>query len=150
MATTTTDKSETKDTKLDKADKNPAREHDPAREKAIDVAVSTIEKQFGKGSIMRLGEGMAPPEVKGIPTGSLGLDIALGVGGLPRGRVVEVYGPEPSGKTTLALHVVAEAQKRGGACAYIDAEHALDPGYAKKLGVDIENLLISQPDGGAQ
>src|SRR6185436_5754776 len=146
MATTTTDKSETKDTKLDKADKNPARERDPAREKAIDVAVSTIEKQFGKGSIMRLGEGMAPPEVKVIPTGSLGLDIALGVGGLPRGRVVEVYGPESSGKTTLALHVVSEAQKLGGICAFVDAEHALDVGYARKLGVRTDDLLVSQPD----
>jgi len=150
MATTTTDKSETKDTKLDKADKNPAREHDPAREKAIDVAVSTIEKQFGKGSIMRLGEGMAPPEVKVIPTGSLGLDIALGVGGLPRGRVVEVYGPESSGKTTLALHVVGEAQKLGGICAFVDAEHALDVGYARKLGVRTDDLLVSQPDCGEQ
>ena len=115
MATTTTEKSESKQDKADKADKDTAvaaiRERDPAREKAIDVAVSTIEKQFGKGSIMRLGEGMAPPEVKVIPTGSLGLDIALGVGGLPRGRVIEVYGPESSGKTTLALHVVSEAQR---------------------------------------
>src|SRR5205807_1975582 len=118
MATTTPEKSESKLEKADKADKEtpvaPIRERDPAREKAIDVAVSTIEKQFGKGSIMRLGEGIAPPEVKVIPSGSLGLDIALGVGGLPRGRVVEVYGPESSGKTTLALHIVGEAQKLGG------------------------------------
>src|SRR5690349_17279469 len=106
----------------------PARERDPAREKAIDVAVSTIEKQFGKRSIMRLGEGLAPPEVKVVPTGSLSLDIALGVGGLPRGRIIEVYGPESSGKTTLALHVVGEAQKLGGICAFVDAEHALDVG----------------------
>jgi recombination protein RecA len=154
MATTTTEKSESKQDKADKAaDKESAaviRERDPAREKAIDVAVSTIEKQFGKGSIMRLGEGMAPPEVKVIPTGSLGLDIALGVGGLPRGRVIEVYGPESSGKTTLALHVVSEAQKLGGICAFVDAEHALDVGYARKLGVRTDDLLVSQPDCGEQ
>jgi len=128
----------------------PARDRDPARDKAIDLAVSTIEKQFGKGSIMRLGEGIAPPEVKVVPTGSLGLDIALGVGGLPRGRVVEVYGPESSGKTTLALHVVGEAQKLGGICAFVDAEHALDVGYARKLGVRTDDLLVSQPDCGEQ
>ncbi len=128
----------------------PARDRDPVRDKAIDLAVSTIEKQFGKGSIMRLGEGMAPPEVQVIPTGSLGLDIALGVGGLPRGRVMEVYGPESSGKTTLALHVVAEAQKLGGICAFVDAEHALDVGYARKLGVRTDDLLVSQPDCGEQ
>jgi len=158
MATTTTEKSESKVEKADrgeKADKDATaaatiRERDPAREKAIDVAVSTIEKQFGKGSIMRLGEGMAPPEVKVIPTGSLGLDIALGVGGLPRGRVVEVYGPESSGKTTLALHVVGEAQKLGGICSFVDAEHALDVGYARKLGVRTDDLLVSQPDCGEQ
>jgi recombination protein RecA len=151
MATTTTEKSETKVDKLaDKSAAAPARERDPAREKAIDVAVSTIEKQFGKGSIMRLGEGMAPPEVKVIPTGALGLDVALGVGGLPRGRVVEVYGPESSGKTTLALHVVGEAQKMGGICAFVDAEHALDVGYARKLGVRTDDLLVSQPDCGEQ
>ena len=114
------------------------------------LAVSTIEKQFGKGSIMRLGEGMAPPEVKVVPTGSLGLDIALGVGGLPRGRVVEIYGPESSGKTTLALHVIGEAQKLGGICAFVDAEHALDVGYARKLGVRTDDLLVSQPDCGEQ
>ena len=141
MATTTTEKSETKPDKAEQratseaATGRPARSAIPAREKAIDLAVSTIEKQFGKGSIMRLGDGMAPPEVQVVPTGSLGLDIALGVGGLPRGRIVEIYGPESSGKTTLALHVVAEAQKRGGICAFIDAEHALDVGYARKLGV---------------
>ncbi len=120
------------------------------RDKAIDLAVSTIEKQFGKGSIMRLGKDAVVPEVKVIPTGSLGLDIALGVGGVPRGRVVEVYGPESSGKTTLTLHVVAEAQKRGGVAAFIDAEHALDVGYAKKLGVKTDELLVSQPDYGEQ
>jgi recombination protein RecA len=123
---------------------------DPQRDKAIELAVSTIEKQFGKGSIMRLGEEMAPPEVRVVPTGSLSLDIALGVGGLPRGRVVEVYGPESSGKTTLALHVVAEAQKAGGICAFVDAEHALDVGYARKLGVRTDDLLVSQPDFGEQ
>jgi len=153
MATTTTEKSETKADKVEKVEKEApplVRERDVARDKAIDVAVSTIEKQFGKGSIMRLGEGMAPPEVKVIPTGSLGLDIALGVGGLPRGRVVEVYGPESSGKTTLALHVVGEAQKLGGICAFVDAEHALDVGYARKLGVRTDDLLVSQPDCGEQ
>jgi recombination protein RecA len=154
MATTTTEKTERKQDKADKADKDAPvaaiRERDPAREKAIDVAVSTIEKQFGKGSIMRLGEGIAPPEVKVVPTGSLGLDIALGVGGLPRGRIVEVYGPESSGKTTLALHIVGEAQKMGGICAFVDAEHALDVGYARKLGVRTDDLLVSQPDCGEQ
>ncbi len=113
--------------------------------KAIDTAVTQIERQFGKGSIMRLGqrEALAIPH---LPTGSLAVDYALGVGGVPRGRVVEIYGPESSGKTTLALHVVAQAQKRGGVAAFIDAEHALDPEYAGKLGVDVDNLLISQPD----
>ncbi len=120
------------------------------RDKAIDLAVSTIEKQFGKGSIMRLGTDQAAPEVKVVPTGSLGLDIALGVGGLPRGRIVEIYGPESSGKTTLTLHVVAEAQKLGGICAFIDAEHALDVSYARKLGVRTDDLLVSQPDSGEQ
>ena len=114
------------------------------RDKAIELAVSTIEKQFGKGSIMRLGNEQAAPEVKVIPTGSLGLDIALGCGGLPRGRIVEIYGPESSGKTTLTLHAIAEAQRRGGICAFIDAEHALDVGYAKKLGVKTDELLISR------
>src|SRR5687767_12006366 len=120
------------------------------RDKAIDLAVSTIEKQFGKGSIMRLGADQPAPEVKVIPTGSLALDIALGCGGLPRGRVVEIYGPESSGKTTLTLHVIAEAQKRGGICAFIDAEHALDVSYARKLGVKTDDLLVSQPDSGEQ
>jgi recombination protein RecA len=128
----------------------PPRERSVQRDKAIELAVSTIEKQFGKGSIMRLGEDTAPPEVRVIPSGSLGLDIALGVGGLPRGRIVEIYGPESSGKTTLALHVVAEAQKTGGICAFVDAEHALDVGYARKLGVRTDDLLVSQPDCGEQ
>jgi recombination protein RecA len=117
--------------------------------KALDAALSQIERAFGKGSIMRL-KGQQAVEIETIPTGSLGLDIALGVGGLPRGRVVEIYGPESSGKTTLTLHVVAEAQKRGGTCAFIDAEHALDPIYARKLGVNLDDLLISQPDTGEQ
>jgi recombination protein RecA len=121
-----------------------------AREKAIELAVGSIEKQFGKGSIMRLGNESAAPEVKVIPTGSLGLDIALGCGGLPRGRIVEIYGPESSGKTTLTLHAIAEAQRRGGICAFIDAEHALDVTYARKLGVRTDDLLVSQPDCGEQ
>ncbi|HHY10142.1 MAG TPA: recombinase RecA [Firmicutes bacterium] len=120
------------------------------KQKALDTAVLQIEKQFGKGSIMRLGETGAKLEIEAIPTGSLALDVALGVGGIPRGRVVEIYGPESSGKTTLALHVMAQAQKMGGIAAMIDAEHALDPLYARKLGVDIDNLLISQPDHGEQ
>jgi recombination protein RecA len=119
------------------------------KDKAIEAALSQIERAFGKGSIMRLGENKTV-EIESIPSGSLGLDIALGIGGLPRGRVVEIYGPESSGKTTLALHVIAEAQKLGGTCGFIDAEHALDPVYSKKLGVDIDNLLISQPDTGEQ
>jgi recombination protein RecA len=123
---------------------------DPGRDKAIDLALGAIEKQFGKGSIMRLGKDAVEKEVQVIPTGSLGLDIALGIGGLPRGRIIEIYGPESSGKTTLTLHVVAEAQKRGGVAAFIDAEHALDVGYAKKLGVKTEELLVSQPDFGEQ
>jgi recombination protein RecA len=127
-----------------------ARERDPARDKAIELAVATIEKQFGKGSIMRLGDEIPAPEVRVVPTGSLGLDIALGVGGLPRGRVVEIYGPESSGKTTLALHVVAQAQKLGGICAFVDAEHALDVSYARRLGVRTDDLLVSQPDCGEQ
>jgi len=120
------------------------------REKTIEMAISSIEKQFGKGSIMRLGSDAAFPEISTISTGSLGLDISLGVGGLPRGRIAEVYGPEASGKTTIALHVIAEAQKSGGVAAFIDAEHALDPHYASRLGVNIEDLLISQPDFGEQ
>ncbi|MBD8890386.1 recombinase RecA [Roseibium litorale] len=117
--------------------------------KALDAALSQIERAFGKGSIMKLGQGQAV-EIQSISTGSLGLDIALGIGGLPRGRIIEIYGPESSGKTTLALHTVAEAQKGGGICAFIDAEHALDPIYARKLGVNIDDLLISQPDAGEQ
>ncbi|MEX0590204.1 MAG: recombinase RecA [Xanthobacteraceae bacterium] len=119
------------------------------KSKALDAALSQIERHFGKGSIMRLGK-RDRVDIETISSGSLGLDIALGTGGLPRGRVVEIYGPESSGKTTLALHAVAEAQKRGGTCAFIDAEHALDPGYARKLGVNIDDLLISQPDAGEQ
>ncbi|MDE2334170.1 MAG: recombinase RecA [Rhodospirillales bacterium] len=119
------------------------------KNKALDAAMAQIERAFGKGSIMRMGA--RPSEaIEVIPSGSLGLDMALGIGGLPRGRIVEIYGPESSGKTTLALHAIAEAQKRGGTCAFVDAEHALDPGYARKLGVDVDNLLISQPDAGEQ
>ena len=120
------------------------------KSKALDAALSQIERSFGKGSIMRLGKNMAAMDVDTVSTGSLGLDIALGIGGLPRGRVVEIYGPESSGKTTLALHCLAEAQKKGGICAFIDAEHALDPIYARKLGVNVDDLLISQPDAGEQ
>lgn len=119
------------------------------KKKALDLALSQIEKQFGKGSIMRMGEG-AKLNLEIIPTGSLDLDIALGIGGLPKGRIIEIYGPESSGKTTVALHVIAEAQKLGGNAAFIDAEHALDPAYAERLGVDVENLVISQPDTGEQ
>jgi recombination protein RecA len=118
--------------------------------KALDAALSQIERAFGKGSIMRLGKGQKAVEIETVSTGSLSLDIALGVGGLPRGRVVEIYGPESSGKTTMTLHVIAEAQKKGGVCAFIDAEHALDPVYARKLGVNLDDLLISQPDTGEQ
>ncbi|HZW82590.1 MAG TPA: recombinase RecA [Candidatus Deferrimicrobium sp.] len=118
--------------------------------KALDAALAQIEKQFGKGSIMKLGEASAKMVVEVIPTGSLALDIALGVGGVPRGRVIEVYGPESSGKTTVSLHMIAESQKMGGSAAFVDAEHALDPIYAKALGVDIDNLLVSQPDTGEQ
>jgi recombination protein RecA len=120
------------------------------KQKALEAALTQIERSFGKGSIMKLGQQDQAVEVETVSTGSLGLDIALGIGGLPRGRVVEIYGPESSGKTTLALHVLAEAQKIGGTCAFIDAEHALDPSYAKKLGVDLDELLISQPDAGEQ
>ena len=120
------------------------------KDKALDAALAQIERAFGKGSIMRLGQKDNAVEIPAISTGSLGLDLALGIGGLPRGRIIEIYGPESSGKTTLALHVVAEAQKNGGTCAYIDAEHAMDPIYAGKLGVNINELLISQPDTGEQ
>ena len=119
------------------------------KKKALEMAMSQIEKQFGKGSVMKLGEFKAM-EIEAIPTGALSLDIALGIGGVPRGRIIEVFGPESSGKTTLALHIIAEAQKMGGEAAFIDAEHALDPVYAKKLGVDIDNLIVSQPDTGEQ
>lgn len=124
-------------------------ERNAGRKQALEGAMAAIERSFGKGSVMRLGDRTAM-NVEVISTGSLGLDIALGIGGLPRGRIVEIYGPESSGKTTLTLHAIAEAQKRGGTCAFIDAEHALDPAYAKRLGVDIDDLLISQPDGGEQ
>ena len=120
------------------------------KQKALESALAQIERQFGKGSIMRLGANNPVAEIEATSTGSLGLDIALGIGGLPKGRIIEIYGPESSGKTTLTLHVVAEEQKKGGICAFVDAEHALDPGYAKKLGVNLEDLLISQPDTGEQ
>lgn len=120
------------------------------KDKALDAALSQIEKAFGKGSIMRLGQNNSVADIEAISTGSIGIDIALGIGGMPRGRIVEIYGPESSGKTTLALSVIAQAQKKGGTCAFIDAEHALDPAYAKKIGVDLESLLISQPDAGEQ
>ena len=120
------------------------------KKKALEAALSQIEKNYGKGSVMKLGDPENIMEIESISTGSIGLDIALGIGGLPRGRIVEIYGPESSGKTTLALHTVAEAQKTGGICGFIDAEHALDPAYARKLGVGIEDLLISQPDNGEQ
>src|SRR3954452_13511863 len=123
---------------------------DDNRKKALVAALGQIEKQFGKGSVMRLGDASASYDVEAISTGSLGLDIALGVGGLPRGRVIEIYGPESSGKTTLTLQVIAEAQRGGGTAAFVDAEHALDPVYAKKLGVNIDELIVSQPDTGEQ
>ena len=120
------------------------------KQKALDSALAQIERSFGKGSIMKLGQREAAMDVEAVSTGSLGLDIALGIGGLPKGRIIEIYGPESSGKTTLALHSVAEEQKKGGICAFVDAEHALDPAYARKLGVDVDELLISQPDAGEQ
>ena len=120
------------------------------KKRALDAALQQIDRAFGKGSVMKLGGKDSVVEIEALPTGSLGLDIALGIGGVPRGRIIEIYGPESSGKTTLALHIVAEAQKRGGIGAFIDAEHALDPGYARKLGVDLDELLISQPDTGEQ
>jgi recombination protein RecA len=123
---------------------------DMDKQKALESALAQIERNFGKGSIMKLGQREAAMDIEAISTGSLGLDIALGIGGLPKGRVIEIYGPESSGKTTLALHVIAEQQKLGGTCAFVDAEHALDPSYARKLGVDVDELLISQPDAGEQ
>jgi len=123
---------------------------DENRKKALAAALSQIEKQFGKGSVMRMGDANAVRNLEVVSTGSLSLDLALGVGGVPKGRVIEIYGPESSGKTTLTLHIVAEAQKTGGTCAFVDAEHALDPGYAEKLGVDMDELLVSQPDTGEQ
>ncbi len=123
---------------------------DMDKQKALESALSQIERNFGKGSVMRLGQDSALMDIEATSTGSIGLDVALGIGGLPQGRIIEIYGPESSGKTTLALHVIAEAQKKGGICAFVDAEHALDPTYAKKLGVDLDELLISQPDGGEQ
>ncbi len=120
------------------------------KNKALDAALTQIERAFGKGSIMRMGQRTIDEQIDVISSGSLGLDLALGIGGFPRGRIIEIYGPESSGKTTLALHAIAEAQKRGGTCAFVDAEHALDPTYARKLGVDVDNLLISQPDAGEQ
>ena len=118
--------------------------------KALDAAISQIEKQYGKGAVMKLGDSSANMNVEAIPTGSLSLDLALGIGGIPKGRIVEIYGPESSGKTTVTLHMIAEVQKRGGIAGFIDAEHALDPAYAKNIGVDIDNLYISQPDCGEQ
>ena len=123
---------------------------DMDKQKALESALAQIERNFGKGSIMKLGQRGAVMDIEAVSTGSLGLDIALGIGGLPRGRTIEIYGPESSGKTTLALHVIAEMQKKGGTCAFVDAEHALDPSYARKLGVDVDELLISQPDAGEQ
>src|SRR4029078_282321 len=120
------------------------------RQKAVDIAFGQIEKQFGKGSIMRLGQKGAVQPIEAVPTGAISIDYALGVGGMPRGRVIEIFGPESSGKTTLALQVIAQAQKIGGVSAFVDAEHALDAAYAKKLGVDLDNLLVSQPDHGEQ
>ena len=120
------------------------------KSKALETALSQIERNFGKGSIMKLGQDNPVIDIESISTGSISLDIALGIGGLPKGRIIEIYGPESSGKTTLALHVVAEEQKKEGICAFVDAEHALDPGYAKKLGVNLDELLISQPDTGEQ
>ena len=124
--------------------------HEMDKEKALESALTQIERSFGKGSIMKLGQNNPVMDIEAVSTGSIGLDVALGIGGLPKGRIIEIYGPESSGKTTLALHVVAEEQKKGGVCAFVDAEHALDPGYANKLGVNLDELLISQPDAGEQ
>lgn len=130
--------------------KTPAKEKDAARSKNLDAALSAIEKQYGQGSIMRLGDQQAKVKIPVIPTGALSLDLALGIGGVPRGRIVEIFGPESSGKTTLMLHVIANAQKAGGLAAFIDAEHALDPAYAKKIGINLDDLLVSQPDSGEE
>jgi recombination protein RecA len=138
------------DSLLDASETQTVRKPDMEKSKALDAAMAQIERAFGKGSIMRMGAKGGSEAIETISSGSLGLDLALGIGGLPRGRVIEIYGPESSGKTTLALHAIAEAQKRGGVCAFVDAEHALDPTYARKLGVDVDNLLISQPDTGEQ
>ncbi len=135
---------------MKKSDYQPVEGPSTNKQKALEAALSQIEKNFGKGSIMRLGSADQGLDIEAVSTGSLGLDIALGIGGLPKGRIIEVYGPESSGKTTLALHTVAEAQKAGGICAFVDAEHALDPVYARKLGVKVDDLLISQPDTGEQ
>jgi recombination protein RecA len=135
---------------MDDSGDSTTRKPDLEKTKALDAAMAQIERAFGKGSIMRMGAKGTGEQIEVISSGSLGLDLALGIGGLPKGRVIEIYGPESSGKTTLALHAIAEAQKRGGVCAFIDAEHALDPTYARKLGVDVDNLLISQPDTGEQ
>ena len=129
---------------------NMKNKRDSDKQKALDSALAQIERQFGKGSIMKMGSENAIQHIEATSTGSIGLDIALGIGGLPKGRIVEIYGPESSGKTTLTLHCVAEEQKKGGVAAFVDAEHALDPQYAKKLGVDLDELLISQPDNGEQ
>src|SRR3981189_316603 len=134
---------------VERIDRNDDRQ-DREKMKAVELAVGQIEKQFGKGSIMRLGQKGAIQPIDAIPTGAISIDYALGVGGVPRGRVIEIFGPESSGKTTLALQVIAEAQKLGGMAAFVDAEHALDAAYAKKLGVDLDNLLVSQPDKGEQ
>src|SRR5580704_8975792 len=137
-------------TKLSVVDTVKTEEPTMEKNKALEAAMAQIERAFGKGSIMRMGARAGDEQIEVIPSGSLGLDLAVGIGGLPRGRIIEIYGPESSGKTTLALHAIAEAQRRGGTCAFIDAEHALDPTYARKLGVDVDNLLISQPDAGEQ
>lgn len=137
-------------TPLRKNKDNDMTQNNAEKQKALDAALSQIERAFGKGSIMKLSDGANSMDIESVSTGSLGLDIGLGIGGLPRGRIIEIYGPESSGKTTLALHVIAEAQKTGGTCAIVDAEHALDPAYAKKLGVNVDDLLISQPDAGEQ
>src|SRR5277367_6522268 len=133
-----------------KADRTPEPKVPPARQRDLDAAISSITKAYGEGSIMRLGDARAKVGIEVIPTGALAVDLALGVGGVPRGRVVEIFGPESSGKTTLMLHVIANAQKAGGLAAFIDAEHALDPAYAKKLGVNLDDLLVSQPDSGEE